>query len=165
MNKSSSSTGNRALPSLLILLGILVLTLGFLFSGSFVANQVLFSNDGPLGIISSQSARTTPGTFISAWQDLNWLGNEGITPDASVTALLAMVLQPLGYAKFATAIGLLILGFCAWVFFRQLRLAPVACVLGAVATTINSDFLSTASWGIAPMPICIGANFLALAAM
>src|ERR1700689_4996141 len=124
MKKSSSSSGNQAAsrPGILVLLAILALTLGVLFSRSFIRNQVLFSNDGPLGAISSQSAVTTPGTFVAAWQDLNWLGNEGITPDASLSAVLAMVLQPLGYAKFASPLGLIVLGLCAWVFFRQLRL-------------------------------------------
>jgi hypothetical protein len=167
MNNVSTSPANHAAkqPGVLILVGVLVLALALLFSRSFIHNQVLFSNDGPLGAISSQSSRTTLATCVSVWQDLNWLGNEGITPDASVSALLAMVLTPLNYAKFASPIGLLILGLCAWVFFRQMRLSSWACVIGAVAATLNSDFFSTSCWGIVPQPICVGACFLSLAAL
>ena len=167
MNNLSTSPANPAgkPPGLPILVGILVLALGLLFSRSFIRNQVLFSNDGPLGAISSQSSRTTLGTCVSVWQDLNWLGNEGVTPDASLSAALAMLLTPLDYAKYASPIGLLVLGLCAWIFFRQLRLAPWACVIGVVAATLNSDFFSTSCWGIVPQPICVGACFLSLAAL
>ena len=167
MNNLSSSSANQAgkQPGVLVLIGILVLILCVLFSRSFIRNQVLFSNDGPLGAISSQSSRTTLGTCVSVWQDLNWLGNEGITPDASLSAAFAMLMSPLNYAKFAGPLGLLVLGLCAWVFFRQLRLAPWACIIGAVAATLNSDFFSTSCWGIVPQPICVGACFLSLAAL
>ena len=167
MNKTSASdgvsTGTR--PGFLILLVILVVVLAALFHRSFQPNQVLFSNDGPLGAISNKSVATSVDTFGSIWSDLNWLGNEGIKRDPSMSVLIGMLLPPLGYAKFAAPIGLLILGLCAWLFFRQLRLAPLACVLGGIATALNSDFFSTTCWGIVAQSLCVAANYLALAAI
>ena len=167
MNKTSTSdvvsTGRQ--PGFLILLVILVAVLAALFHRSFQPNQVLFSNDGPLGAISNKSVDTTLDTFGSIWSDLNWLGNEGIKRDPSMSVAIGMLLKPLAYAKFAAPIGLLILGLSAWFFFRQLRLAPLACVLGGIATALNSDSFSTASWGIVVLPLCFAANYLALAAI
>jgi hypothetical protein len=41
----------------------------------------------------------------------------------------------------------------------------LACALGAVAASLNSDFFSTACWGVASQPLSFGLDFLALAAM
>ena len=42
-------------------------------------------------------------------------------------------LGAVNYAKFFAPLALLILGFGAWTFFRQLKLTPLAATLGAVA--------------------------------
>ena len=65
MNKTSTSPANQSFkhPGFLILIGILAVTLGLLFARSFIRNQVLFSNDGPLGIISSEATRTSVGAL------------------------------------------------------------------------------------------------------
>ncbi len=168
MNKTSSSGGvsNGRSSGFLVLLALLLVVLAALFYKSFSANQVLFSNDGPLGIINADCNRTQLSTHASVWQDLNWFGSEGIALPPSFTAVLLWLLQPpMLYAKFAAPIGLLLLGLSAWLFFRQLRLAPIACILGGLATALNSDFLSTACWGIVAQSLCIAANFLALAAL
>jgi hypothetical protein len=167
MNTSSSSDGGQASKhsGLLLLFVILVAVLGALFYRSFLPHQVLFSNDGPYGAMLAQDNAHPFSRFGSVWQDVNWLGNEGIKPDPSVSGLMGILLGPEAWVRFAAPIGLLLLGLSAWVFFRQLKLAPIACVLGGLATALNSDFFSTASWGIVSQSICIGANFLALAAL
>ena len=38
----------------------------------------VFSNDGPLGLISSE-AGALPSGFKGVWQDLNWLGIEVVS--------------------------------------------------------------------------------------
>ncbi len=53
----------------------------------------------------------------------------------------------------------------AWCFFRECGLAAPACILGALAATLNSDFFSTACWGIAAQPLAVGMSYFALAAL
>jgi hypothetical protein len=167
MNKPSSSDGvsTGRNSGFLALLALLLVVLAALFYKSFTANQVLFSNDGPLGIISSTCKVTDFRTAVGVWQDLNWLGSEDVSGSPNLSMFILMLLKPLLYAKFAAPIGLLLLGLSAWLFFRQLRLAPIACVLGGLATALNSDFFSTACWGIVAQSLCIASNFLALAAL
>src|SRR5208282_6595182 len=68
-----------------------------------------------------------------------------------------------GFAKFLAPMALFILGLGAWAFFRQLKLAPLAATLGALAATLNSTFFATACWGVATQQIAIGMDFFALA--
>ncbi len=49
----------------------------------------------------------------------------------------------------------------AWFFFRQFKLAPVACVLGGLAAVLNSDFFSVACWGVAGQCITFGMSYVA----
>jgi len=144
----------------LLLLGILAV----LFFRSFIHGEIVFSNDGPYGAINSAAGRL-PGGFKGMWGDLNWFGSEsvGASPDLSNT--LAWFLQPLFFSKFYCPIAVFVVGLSAWVFLRQLGLATVACVVAGIATMLNSDFFSTAAWGVASQPICFAANFLALAAI
>jgi hypothetical protein len=60
---------------------------------------------------------------------------------------------------------LLFLGLSAWLCFRQWKLTPLACILGGIAAALNSDFFSTACWGVASQPLSFGCDFLALAAL
>jgi hypothetical protein len=82
MNKPATSVNPSQACSggFLILLAVLLVALAGLFHRSFEANQVLYSNDGPYGLISAKSVATTPSAFSGVWYDLNWLGNEGVTP-------------------------------------------------------------------------------------
>ena len=41
----------------------------------------------------------------------------------------------------------------------------MVCVLGGLAAALNSEFFSTACWGVVAQPVCFAANFLALAAV
>ncbi|MDB6108854.1 MAG: hypothetical protein JWR69_604 [Pedosphaera sp.] len=143
---------------------LLVSVLVVLFHESFVPGKIIFSNDGPLGAISSAAARL-PSGFQGSWLDLNWLGNESVSAAPSFSAAIATALKPVGYAKFFAPIAFLLLGLSAWALCRQLKLAPIACVLAGLAATLNSDFFSTGCWGVVAQPVCFAAGYLALAAV
>ena len=49
------------------------------------------------------------------------------------------------FAKWYQPVSLVLLGFCAWVFFRALRFRQPVCLLGGLAAALNGDFL--------PMPL------------
>jgi hypothetical protein len=142
---------------LLVLGGVLAV----LFSRSFDPAWVQFANDGPLGAMMSERARM-PASFTGAWGDLNGYGirEPGAVPN--VTFCLNWLLGPLGFSKFYPPLTLLILGTCAWFFFRQLGLGTLAAVLGGVAAALSPDFFNVACWGVGPQAICFGMNYLAL---
>jgi len=142
----------------------LVVLLGFLFRNGLLPGHTVFSNDGPLGAISSKCARLPEG-FFGYWQDLNWLGGPGPSAAPSITQGLSLVLGPLLFSKIYAPFALLFLGLSAWLCFRQWKFSPLACLLGGVAASLNSDFFSTACWGVASQPISFGCSFLALAAL
>ena len=164
MSQSPSATRPASRRGFLIVLVCLLGVLALLFYRSFIPNQVIFSNDGPLGAISADEA-AMPAGFFGIWQDLNWLGNEGVSASPGFSTLMSCLLQPQGYAKFFAPIAFLVLGLSAWIFFRQLKLAPMACIIAALATALNGDFFSIGCWGIVAQPVCLAANFLALAAL
>jgi hypothetical protein len=145
---------------MLCLLGILIL----LFHRSFDPSQVIFSNDGPLGVNNS-AAEQTPCPFTGLWFDLNWLGGYGGCAAPSITSAVGWVLGPLYSAKCYAPFALLFLGLSAWFFFRQLKLGPLACLLGGLAAVLNSSFFSIACWGVGPQDIAFGSGFLAMAAV
>ena len=142
----------------------LLVLLGFLFRDGFPHDRTVFSNDGPLSAISARST-DMPSGFFGFWQDLNWLGGAGPSASPGISATLATVVGKLLYSKLFAPFALFVVGLSAWFCFRQWRLAPLACVLGGLAATLNSDFLSTACWGVAAQPLSFGLNFLALAAL
>ena len=104
-----------------------------------------------------------PQAFTGSWGDLNDIGSSTGSYPLGVGALIRWVLRPVGYAKFLAPLALFILGLGAWAFFRQLKLAPLAVTLGALATILNSAYFATACWGVAPQQIAIGMDFFALA--
>ncbi len=166
MNQSKTGGGtswNAARQFILVLLCLLTI-LGFLFWNGIKPGHVVFSNDGPLGAMSAHCG-DLPGVFLGFWNDMNWLGLPGpsATPDVSqfVHTLSGHVIFAKIYAPFA----LLFLGLSAWLCFRQWKFTPAACLIGAVATSLNSDFFSTACWGVAGQPLSFGCDFLALAAL
>ena len=143
----------------------LLVLLGFLFRDAlFMPDRTVFSNDGPLGVISSHCTRL-PGGFFGYWQDLNWLGGVGPSAPPDVSQLLAGVCGPLNFSKIYAPFALFFLGLSAWLCFRQWKFTPAACILGGIAAALNSDFFSTACWGVAGQPISFGLDFLALAAL
>jgi len=166
MNQSKTGPGWRqlAMRQFGFVALCLLLLLGFLFWDGLRSGRTVFSNDGPLGAISAKCA-AMPATYSGYWQDLNWLGGTGpsATPDVSMT--LGLVCGPLIFSKIYAPFTLLFLGLSAWLCFRQWRFSPLACILGGIAAALNSDFFSTACWGVASQPLSFGCNFLALAAL
>src|SRR5208282_574878 len=141
---------------------LLVALLVLLFWRSFLPGYVHFSNDGPLGQQMTAWSHL-PQAFTGSWGDLNDIGSSTGSYPLGVGALIRWVLRPVGYAKFLAPLALFILGLGAWAFFRQLKLAPLAVTLGALATILNSAYFATACWGVAPQQIAIGMDFFALA--
>src|SRR5438132_8031115 len=160
-NPSSRVPSRLCSSSFLVLLICLLGCIIALFHQSFHPDFVIFSNDGPLGALSAASSQL-PSSFIGMWQDLNWLGTAGGSFAPNITAGLFWLLGPLGFAKFYPPLTILMLGLCAWFFFRRLKLVPLAGLLGTLAAALNSDFLSVSCWGVGPQTICFGLNYLAL---
>jgi hypothetical protein len=163
-----SKSGPRRQPSAIRQFGwvalCLVVLLGLLFWRGLLPGHTVFSNDGPLGKISSECARLPEG-FFGYWQNLNWLGGTGPSASPDVSNALALASGPLIFSKIYAPFALLFLGLSAWLCFRQWKLSPTACLLGGLAATLNSDFFSTACWGVASQPLSFGCDFLALAAL
>jgi hypothetical protein len=166
--RPTAATGAAATPRGLFFAGLLAVVLAVLFWKSFLPGYVHFSNDGPLGQQNAAWARL-PGGFTGIWGDLSDIGGNAGASAPDVTAFIRLALHPLGdegiilYAKFLPAIALFILGLGAWTFFRQLKLSPLAAVLGGLAAALNSAFFSTACWGVASQQVAIGFSYFALA--
>ena len=152
------------LPNVWLAVFLLFTVLAVLFWRSTVPGQTVFSNDGPLGTLVAES-RQVPGIFTGEWSDLNSLGTRGGGAAPSVSFGILYLLGPVGFAKLDVPIALMILGLGAWTLFRQLRLAPIACLLGALAAMLNSGFFSAACWGVASHAITMGMAFFAIAAL
>jgi hypothetical protein len=151
---------NKYLAGLLL---VLVLLLAFLFHGIFSPNRTVFSNDGPLGAISSQAA-DMPSGFLGGWQDLNWLGTGGPSASPDISSTLSMLGKQV-FSRVYAPFSLLFAGLAGWICFRSWRFHPMACFLGALAVSFNSDFFSASCWGVAAQPIAFGFCYLALAAL
>ena len=143
---------------------VLAVLLAWVFRASYAPGRVAFSNDGPLGRLLSDCHRL-PDAFTGVWQDLNSVGYREGGAIPNITFAIRWLLGPFGFAKFYPVLSLLILGVGAWTFFRQLKLAPLACFLGTLAAVLNSSFFSVACWGVGSHAITIGMTFLALAAL
>ena len=155
---TSSNLRNRVFPALL-----LFAVLGLLFWRSFLSDFVHFANDGPLGQQASAQVSNFPGNFFGGWSDMNDVGGSMGAWPLSLSALLTWVLGPVGIAKFIAPLDLFILGLGAWMFFRSLKLTPLATILGALAVMLNSTYFGDACWGTASHQIALGMDFLALA--
>lgn len=140
---------------------LLVAVLGGLFLRSLAPQFVVHSNDGPLGGMAAQQNRL-PAILTGLWQDLNWLGSEAPTPSPTLSTALRLVTTPVGFSKLFCPFSLLVLGLSAAFCFRQLRLSPLASILGGLATALNSTYFSTACWGVASQMIALAMNFVAL---
>ncbi len=164
MASKSSPLQGILQPRWWVYLPLLALVLSVLFVRSFPPGSTLFSNDGPLGSLMSDSHRV-PEVFSGGWQDLNTLGFREGGAFPSITYGLLWLLGPVGFSTFYAPLTLLILGMGAFAFFRQSGLTPLACVLGATAAALNSAFLSTSAWGVGSHPLALAMNFFALAAL
>lgn len=159
--KQNPSVSGFRWPAWAPVVGLLAAVLCVLFFRSFLPGVVHFANDGPLGSLLMASHRL-PDMFAGAWNDLNAVGFREGTATPSFTYALLWALGPFGYAKFHPPLAILLLGVCAWFFFRRLGLAPGACVLGGLAAALNSTFFSVACWGISPHAIALAMAFLAM---
>jgi len=112
---------------------LLAVILAVLFWRSFLPGYVHFSNDGPLG---QQNVKwlQLPGAFTGSWDDISDIGINTGASSLSLTTLIRWTFGPVGVAKFYAPIALFVLGLGAWTFFRQLKLSPLAAILGALAT-------------------------------
>ncbi len=140
---------------------ILLVVLAVLFWRSFLPGLVHFSNDGPLGMQNAAWLHF-PESMSGQWYDLNSIGNSAGASSPDLATIFRTIIGPIGYAKFLAPVALWILGVGAWYFFRQIKLSPLAAVLGGLAAALNSDFFSTACWGVASQQIAIGLDFFAL---
>ncbi|HIM67563.1 MAG TPA: hypothetical protein EYM45_03260, partial [Verrucomicrobia bacterium] len=139
---------------------LLVVTL-FLFWDSLDPALILFSNDGPLGSISTDAIEM-PGTFSGYWHDLNWLGYEQPSASPGIYMALGLLLQKsVLYLKWCTPICLVILGLAAWFFFRTLGFRNLACTIGAAAAAFNMEVVSYACWGLPSRALTFATSFLA----
>lgn len=139
-----------------------MLLLGSLFHQSFIPQDVVFSNDGPLGGLVDEQNQL-PQTFTGLWVDLNSIGSNAGMVAPCISSLLRLLTGPVGYAKFFAPCALFILGIGAWTFFRQLKLTTLAAILGALAAVLTSTLFSDACWGVASHQIAFGMDFLAMA--
>ncbi len=139
---------------------LLAVSLSLLFRKSFDSAYVHFSNDGPLGAMVAEQ-NSMPAILTGLWMDLNWLGSEGLSPSPTITTFMRFV-SPLTYGRILPPAALFIVGISACFCFRKMKLAPLACVLGGLAAALNSDFLSTCTWGVASQIVGFGANYVAL---
>ena len=60
---------------------------------------------------------------------------------------------------------MVLLGFSAWVLCRQLKFAPMVCVIAGLAAGLNMHCFSDACWGLGSWNISIAMIFLAVAAL
>ena len=141
--------------------GVLLVVTLFLFWDSLDPALILFSNDGPLGSISTDAIEM-PGTFSGYWHDLNWLGYEQPSASPGIYMALGLLLQKsVLYLKWCTPICLVILGLAAWFFFRTLGFRNLACTIGAVAAAFNMEVVSYACWGLPSRALTFATSFLA----
>lgn len=143
---------------------ILALPLAVLFHSGFQSELALFSNDGPLGVISSQAA-SLPGTFFGYWDDLNWVGREKPSSAPNFSQLLGGLVGTVVYSKIGAPLSLLLLGFAGWLLFRQLGFQSTVCVLGAIAFALNMNGFSNACWGLSSWTVARASALLALVAL
>jgi hypothetical protein len=106
-----------------------------------------------------------PQAFTGRWHPGGWVGIEGVAAAPTISSLLAMIFPPTIFLKLYAPFTLFFLGFCAWVFFRQLKFNPAVCLLGGVAAGLNMHFFSVACWGLGSWNIAAGMIFLSLAVL
>ena len=144
---STTTKPTRNSKTGLLLFGLLGLTALILFGKSFKPELVLFSSDGPLGITSSECV-ASPKTFTGAWWDVFWLGTNAGTAAPSLNFLVFFSLGPLLFAKFHAIIAVLILGWSACFFCRQLKFSQTVAGLCAIAAGLNMNYFSNICWGL-----------------
>ena len=153
----------------LLAMGLLGVVLCALFREGFKPDQVLFSNDSPLGLVKHFYDDTSSGEGV--WWDLNWLGTAHPGGAPNFTRLVFEAGRLAGpdaaeiRANLYAPLCLWVLGMSAWLFFRQFGCSAAVCLLGALAAALNGTFFSYACWGLPMRALGAAATFLALAAL
>jgi hypothetical protein len=158
-----SSTQNHNKKLFLSAFTVLIFVLSTIFYRAHRQEYVVFSNDGPLGAMTAEQNRL-PQILTGMWTDLNWIGGSYPAPSPNCSTFFRLVITPLTWSKYYPIFSLLIFGLGAALAFRRFGLSPWACILGAIAAALNTDFLGVAAWGVCAHTICAGMAFLALAA-
>ncbi|HUZ07093.1 MAG TPA: hypothetical protein VMV89_06345, partial [Candidatus Paceibacterota bacterium] len=141
---------------------LLAVLLAVLFWKCFLPGFVQFSNDGPLGQQVAAWAKL-PAGLTGIWGDLNDIGSSGGSFTLDLDTLFRWLVGSVGYSKFLAPFAMFILGLGAWSFFRQLKLSPLAVVLGGLAAGLQTTWFSNACWGVASQQIAVGMTYFALA--
>src|SRR5438067_2174919 len=96
--KTSSTARQSAFRQFGFMALCLVVLLGFLFHKDLLPDHTVFSNDGPLGAISSHCG-DLPSGFFGFWQDLNWLGGTGPSAAPDMIQVLSTISGKLIFSK------------------------------------------------------------------
>src|SRR5437867_464478 len=92
-NRPAPAVATWAQPGVLWMSVALLLALGVLFFRSFQPEQVVFSNDGPLGA-NNAAFFSLPSAFIGIWQDLTWVGGWAGSALPTITYIILWTLGP-----------------------------------------------------------------------
>ena len=163
-NVNTSIPGKSRGGSGLLLLALLGGAMALLCHQAFQSHWLMWANDNQLGPMKASCAGL-PGVFRGWWQDFWWIGMDFPNAWPSLDFLLRIVMSPEMYLKIFTPLTMLLLGFSAWVLFRQWKFAPMVCVLGGLAAGLNMHCFSNACWGLGTWNIAMAMIFLALAAL
>ena len=154
--------------SLPLLLALLFAALSILCYQAYKPHTAMWANDSQLGTLKEKSISTHPllqGIYTGEWVDQWWIGIEAPAASPTVTMILLTVTSPEMLLKLYVPFTMLLLGFSAWVLFRQLKFAPMVCVLGGLAAGLNMHCFSNGCWGTGPWNVSIAMIFLAVAAL
>jgi hypothetical protein len=161
MNGNPSGPDKRQSGRLLVLLLLLGGTLAAMCYQGFLPYRVFFANDSALGAMKESSTRL-PGMFTGYWSDFWWLGGAVPSSSPSLSSLFASTLAPEHYLKVYAPLTMVFMGCCVWFFFRQLRFAPLACVVAGLGAGLNMHFFSNACWGLGTWDVSAAMVFVAL---
>jgi hypothetical protein len=162
--QSEPSNGSGGKSRFFLFFGVLFLALAVMFHRSFEPYQMLFANDGPLGVMQAENSQTLQ-TFSGHWVELWWLGMEMPSTAPGISGILGVLLPPTLFMKVFAPLSLAFIGFGAWLLFRQLRFGPMVCLVGGLAAAMNMNYFSVACWGLGSWNLAVGSIFLALAAL
>jgi len=160
-NVSASGEPKRFNGSFLLLLVLLGGTLAVLCRQGFQPYEVFWANDITLGAAMESSSKL-PGAIFSCWSDFFYIGGPNVAFPPNLSNFSMAIFSPEHFFKIYAPGSMLFLGFATWFFFRQLRFAPMVCVVGGLAAGLNMHFFSNACWGLPQWNVCTAMIFIAL---
>ena len=132
MPANATGTGPKRHAHWLLLLALLGGALAVLCHDGFKPYHVMWANDSALGALKTASARL-PDTYTGAWIAGNWIGIKEPSSSPTLATILATFISPEMFLKIFAPLTMLLLGCSAWVMFRQLKFAPMVCVVDRLA--------------------------------